>query len=121
MELFLYANNFLKSQIYLYINPLVILGFVYLLLCFSKLHFISRWINFIGNFCFAVYLLHTNPNLYQTYFVPMVQRLYNETTGFMTIILIGVFLLFIFFVSMLIDQLRKALWSFLWKKLSANI
>lgn len=121
MELFLYANNFLKSQIYLYINPLVILGFVYLLLCFSKLHFISRWINFIGNSCFAVYLLHTNPNLCQTYFVPMVQRLYNETTGFMTIILIGVFLVLVFCFSILIDQLRKLLWSFLWGKIEVRI
>lgn len=121
VELFLYANSILKSQIYIYTNPLVILGSVYLLLYFSKLHFISRWINFIGSSCFAVYLLHTNPNLCQTYFVPMVQRLYNETTGFMTIILIGVFLVLVFCFSILIDQLRKLLWSFLWGKIEVRI
>lgn len=121
LELILYATNILKSRIYLYTNPMVILGSVCLLLYFSKLSFVNKWINYIGSSCFAVYLFHMNPNLEQTYFVPMIQWLYNETTGFMTIISIGVFLVLVFCFSILIDQLRKLLWSFLWGKIEVRI
>lgn len=96
-----------------YIAPTTIIGAVYLLLAFSKIKFQSRFVNWCGASCFAVFLLHTNPNTLW-YFKDLFIYLH---TNFSTIEFWGltfVILIAIFFVAIIIDQFRIVLWNKLW-------
>lgn len=103
--------DFLTDKIFSYVNPLVILSALYLLLLFSKTKIQSSFINWIGASCFAVFLLHTNPNLCLQYFVPSVKFIASEYNGFLFFIVWLLFLIGIYFLAILIDQLRIVLWE----------
>lgn len=103
--------NFLTDKIFSYVNPLVILSALYLLLFFSKIKIHSSIINWIGASSFAVFLLHTNPNLCIQYFVPSVKFIVSEYNGFFFVIVLLSFLISIFLLAILIDQLRLVLWK----------
>lgn len=94
-----------------YISPLVILSALYLLLLFSKLRIQSSVINWIAISTFAVYLLHTNPNLFGSYFVPAIQEIYANFNGGMCLFVILCFLLIVFFSAIFIDKLRILAWD----------
>lgn len=101
------------SIVFQYDNPLVIIAAFSLMLYFSKLKFKSRFVNWLGASSFAVFLLHTNPNLCLPYFVPMVKSLYSSCDGVLCIAIIGTFLLCVFSCAVLLDQGRKMLWKWL--------
>lgn len=103
--------NFLTNKIFSYVNPLVILSALYLLLFFSKIELYSSIVNWIGASSFAVFLLHTNPNLCLQYFVPLVKFIVSEYNGVLFVIILLSFLVIIFVVAILIDQLRIVLWQ----------
>ena len=92
-----------------YSNPAVIAAALYLLLAFSKLRLQSRAVNWFAASSFAVFLLHTNPNVINSYFRPFCQRLY-ELWGTAYFVLILPVLAGIFLVSVLLDQLRIRAW-----------
>lgn len=108
--------NGIQARLFSYVSPLVILSALYLLLAFSKLKFSSRIINWVAASSFAVFLLHTNPNLCRPYFIPFVQHIYNTTDSIECLMVIFVFLAFVFFLAILIDQIRILLWNFIWNK-----
>lgn len=103
--------NFLTDKIFSYVNPLVILSALYLLLLFSKIKIQSPVINWIGASSFAVFLLHTNPNLCLQYFVPSVRFIASEYNGVLFLIILLFFLISIYLLAILIDQLRIILWK----------
>ena len=47
-----------------YIAPTAIVGAIYLLLTFSKIKIQSKFVNWCGASCFAVFLLHTSPCIF---------------------------------------------------------
>lgn len=96
-----------------YIAPTTIIGAVFLLLAFTKIKFQSRFVNWCGASCFAVFLLHTNPNIVG-HFKDLFIYLH---TNFSTLEFWGltfVILIVIFFIAIIIDQLRIILWNKLW-------
>lgn len=96
-----------------YINPLVVIGSVGLLLLFAQIHIRpNKAINFISKSCFAVYLLHTQSNLYPI-FIKAVNSIYGQYSGLMCLSLIFGFLVLVYFVSVIIDQPRRLIWKFL--------
>ncbi len=100
------------DRMYAYTNPLVIIAALYLLLFFSELKFQNKLVNWVGASCFAVFLLHSNPNLYMK-FVEIVQHIYGTTNGITCISLILLFLIAVFVVAILIDQIRIFIWKYL--------
>lgn len=106
-------SNFtsLLNKIYSYVNPLVILSALSLLLFFSKVHFYSSIINFIGASSFAAFLLHTNPNLCTQYFVPAIQQIAKSHEGIIAWGYIILFLCLIFVLAIIIDQIRIFFWN----------
>lgn len=104
----------LEGLVFSYISPLVIISAFYLLLYFSKLNIKSRIINWIATSCFAVFLLHTNPELCLSYFKPFVKSLYTNYTGVICLFYIALFLIWIYIVAVLIDQVRKYCWNRFW-------
>lgn len=106
--------DIISNRIFLYNNPLVIVSSLYLLLGFSKLKFVNNFINWVGASSFAVFLFHTNPNLCDTFFKPIIQLIYNRTGyGVESLIFIFAFLILIFIIAVLLDQFRLLCWKYL--------
>lgn len=114
---FLKAGRAMHNTIYAYINPLVIVGALYLLLFFSKLEIgYNMIINWFGVSSFAVYLLHSQVNV-RKIFTSVIVKLDSGYHGVSAVGLIFLFLLFTYMVSVLVDQLRIGLWNLVWNRL----
>jgi len=107
----LHVKEGLFGAVYAYNNPLVIWGGLHLLLFFSKLQIpINTLINKVAASSFAVYLLHSQVDI-RPFFTSFVYYLYSKYNGMACISLIFVFLLLVFMISVLIDQIRICLWK----------
>lgn len=104
----------LSSIVFKYDNPLVILSALSVVLYFSKLKLRSSLINWVAASSFAVFLLHTNPNLCKPYFVPFIKDLYLSYNGIYCLLYIFLFLAVVFMLSIIIDQARL----FIWRKIA---
>lgn len=103
-----------------YISPTTLLVAVSFLLLFSKIEIKSKFVNWCGVSCFAVFLIHTNPNtlyIYKDFFIKL--HLNSTTITFWTMAFVYMFVLF--FVAIIIDQLRLKLWNVLWPILEKKI
>lgn len=100
-----------------YINPLVIIESVTLFLFFSKLSFTSRLINWVASSSFAVYLVHTNPNILGPVFKKQIVCLNESTNSIKALVLVFIFLVLTFSASVLLDQIRKFAHEFIFKEI----
>lgn len=98
-----------------YANPLVIISALYLFLCFSKIKIQSSIINKIASSCFAVYLLHANPNITERFYTSTIKTIFDNTSGFSSIIYILLFLIVVYILAILVDQIRIFCWNNLLK------
>lgn len=96
------------SRLIWYNNPLVIVASMCLLLCFREILFQSRLVNWLAGSCFAVYLLHTHATLLGRY-TQTVVWIYDNYSG-VYLLLLFLFMLIVFIVAVLIDQIRIWLW-----------
>lgn len=105
-------------DIYAYINPMVIFGSLGLLLFFDRVRIKpNKTINWIAKSAFAVFLLHTNPNIIVDVFQRDVQEIYSRHSCIECVALILGYLLIIYMIAILIDQPRKYLWNLISKRL----
>ena len=105
-----------------YVNPLVIIGAAGLIMWASQLRIRqSRLINSVALSSFAVFLLHMNPNISDSLFKPFMISLYERFDGVMCLIVEFLVLVLIFALAVLLDQPRKLLWNYLWRRLDTNI
>lgn len=93
-----------------YNSPFVMLASIYFSLYFTKLKFQLKSVNFIGASCFAVYLIHTDA-LIRGYVKDYCQRLFANNDIFVYSIIITLLIIGLFVIAVLVDQLRKWLWS----------
>lgn len=103
------------SIIFSYISPAVLFLSVYLFLPFTKIKVRSTVVNWFAKSSFAAFLIHANPNILYSLYVPMVLSIYatNNTIEAGAIILMSIFLIFI--GAILVDQLRIASWDIFWR------
>lgn len=106
-----YGHGILSSKMYSYVNPLVIMSAMMLLLWFKGLDIKSRFINWCASSSFAIFLLHTNPNICEQYYTPMVRKLYSIYNGAECIFSILGFIIIVAVSAILIDQIRKMMWN----------
>lgn len=102
-----------------YNSPTVIITALSLLLAFSKMEIRSGFVNLCGASCFAVFLLHTNPNTIW-HFKSLFKYLHSTLSIFEFWGITLVILLLIFFIAILIDQLRIILWVKFWSLLESR-
>ncbi|MBO7616831.1 MAG: acyltransferase family protein [Bacteroidales bacterium] len=113
---FLKAGRAMHNTIYAFINPIVIIGALYLLLFFSKLEIgYNKIINWFGASSFAVYLLHSQVDV-RKIFTSVIVKLDSGYHGIAAVGLIFLFLLLTYLVSVLADQLRIGLWNLVWNR-----
>ena len=103
------------TRFFTYVSPTTIIGAVYLLLCFTKLKFHNRFVNWCGVSCFAVFLVHVSPSTLP-YFKKLFRYLHEQfsTLEFWTITIIALSVIFI--LSILIDKVRIKAWNYISKK-----
>lgn len=97
-----------------YINPLIVIGALGLLMFFTRTRIkigVNRHINYIGASAFAVFLIHTNPNVGSPIFKPFIYQLYSYFDGILCLVVIFTALVLIFALAILVDQPRKWLWK----------
>lgn len=92
-----------------YNSPFVILQSVLLLLAFNKISFHSKMINWVAVSCFSVYLFHCSPGMLNKY-VEVVNKIYDSNNTFVFLILLTLFIVMVFCISILIDKVRIAVW-----------
>ena len=102
--------DFLIGRFYTYVSPIVIISSLLLLLAFSRLSFTNKLVNWVASSCFAVYLLHVNPNVVG-YFCQAVNEIVGGGEGIMMLVPLFVFLSVVFIASVLIDKIRILLWG----------
>ena len=102
--------EFLIGRFYTYVSPVVIISSLFLLLAFSRLNITSKFINWVASSCFAVYLLHVNPNVIG-HFCNIVSNIVQSQKGVMVLLCLFAFLSAVFVVSVLIDKIRILLWN----------
>ena len=122
--IYIIAVNFdfaeIASHWLVFINPLAIFSSIFFLLFFSKLKFHSRAINYLSRSAFAVYLFHLNIKIWDGF----LETCYNSFTmneGIKGILLVLSFLLAVYVISILIDQIRLLFWKPLGRKLDRAI
>lgn len=106
-----YGHGILSGKMYSYVNPLVIMSALMLLLWFKGLEIKSKFINWCAASSFAIFLLHTNPNICEPYYTPMVRRIYSTYNGAECILVIFAFIIFVAVTAISIDQIRKLMWN----------
>lgn len=100
----------ISGKMFSYVNPMVIISALSMLLYFNGLKIKGKLVNWLAASSFAIFLLHTNPNLCEPYFKKCVLWLYDGYDGITCLWLIFTFLLAVGMSAILIDQIRKKLW-----------
>lgn len=117
---FLKLGRSVNNAIYAYINPIVIVGALYLLLFFSKLEIkYNKIINWFGASSFAVYLLHSQADV-RRIFSKAIVKLDAAFDGALAVGTILMFLLMTYIVSVLVDQIRIGIWNFAWRRIGSR-
>lgn len=113
---FLIQHEYYSSfyRINAYCNPFVIISSTFLLLAFTKIKFTSSIINTIAASCFSVYLIHSNPNIIENFYIFTIQKIHLNGGEF-EILFIFLFLITFFIGSVLIDQIRIFCWNMIMK------
>lgn len=107
---FAFENSLLTS----YINPLIIIQSLALLLYFSKVKLKNQIVNWVAASSFAVFLIHTNPNIIFKYFKATIIDIYNNTNGVECLLHILAYLCIVFVIGIIVDKPRIFIWRKLW-------
>lgn len=99
------------GRIFTYTNPLVIFESMTLVYAFSKIKIKSDVINWIAISCFAVYLIHANEFILRAYYGCWIKYLFDNENGLMFILYVSMTIIFVFFISILIDKIRIIIWN----------
>lgn len=111
------------GALYFYICPFVILGAVHLLLFFSKFSFQSRAINWLAISAFGAYLTQSSSFIGGRFYDKIILNWFNNEPRCEFIVYSSVFVIAVFFGSILIDKVRILVWNLLttlWSKFSLS-
>ena len=98
------------QRVFSYLSPLVILASVALLLCFSKLTFQNRAVNYIAASSFSVFLFHMHPEI-SPIFSRIARDLFVNNCLGNYLWKVFLFVVAVYLIATFIDQLRLFLWS----------
>ena len=103
-------QTIIGSKLLSYISPSTVIISIFSLLLFSKIRIQNSIINKVAASSFAVFLIHTNPNIceyYRELFINLHIELSTSSFWISTLFI----LIVIFFISILVDQLRILAWK----------
>lgn len=97
--------------IFSYISPLVIVASISLFMAFHRLNLQSMIVNWVAASSFAVFLFHVSPAMIFAFFKENCNNIYNNYDGVMCLSVMFVFLISVFCISILLDQIRIMAWN----------
>lgn len=101
---------------YSYNSPFVIFQSVFLFLCFARMSFTNRFVNWCANSCLAIFLIHMHPSVKQIYY-SYTESLYGKSlTEHIGLLCITFFA--VFWGAIFIDKVRILLSVLLYRLLS---
>lgn len=103
-----------------YISPTTLLISLFTVLAFSKFTINSKCINWCAASSFAVFLLHTNPNVIWHY-KDMCIILHNSLSPLCYWGVLVVILFAIYCVAILLDQIRMLIWNCFWTEIERKL
>lgn len=106
------AGNIVDRMFSAYNGVPVVAASLALFLFFKQLSFSSRIINTIAGSAFAVYLFHMHP-LVRPVYAYVCQTLFKNYGTWEYLALVSLFIISVFAVSILVDFIRRWLWSLL--------
>ena len=98
-----------------YVNPLIIAGAMSLVLLFARMDFSSILVNKIARSSFSVYLFHCGPIVWSL-FLAECGHIYHSYSGIGMLSKMLLFLLAVFVIAVIIDQIRIFFSALLFKK-----
>ena len=101
--------------IFSYVNPLIIAGALSLVLLFAKMDFTSFLVNQVARSSFSVYLFHCGPIVWAL-FLAECGHIYHSYSGIGMLSRMLLFLLAVFAIAVIIDQIRLFLSALLFRK-----
>ena len=111
-----YKGYPIAGRLYAYSSPFMICAAIILLIAFSRLKFQNNFINWVAISAFAVYLTHGNEIILRGYYAPFIGKIFNNNSGIVFILLVFVFMLSVFSISILLDKIRLYFWNIITKK-----
>lgn len=93
---------------------------MFMIMLFSKIEIQSRAINWVAASSFAVFLIHTNPNTLW-HFKDFLVNLYEKTDCLEYWLYTFGFLIFVFIIAVVIDQIRIVVWRYLWNLIEKKL
>lgn len=107
-----FASYWIPIPVFTYDNPLVVLGAASLFIYFNGLKIkYSAFINYVAKSSFAVFLLHTNPNVGEQIYKPLCRMIFNNYSGVECLCIFFILLTTIFLLAVIIDFPRRLLWK----------
>lgn len=106
------AGNIVDRMFGAYNGVPIVAASLALFLFFKQLSFSSRIINTIAASAFAVYLFHMHP-LVRPVYAYVCQTLFNNYGTWEYLAMVSLFIISVFAVSILVDFIRRWLWSLL--------
>lgn len=96
---------------YHYSSPLVILSSFYFFLLFTEKQFKNKVVNWTAASAFAVYLIHSDPLLFDTYYTDTIRAWYTNDYISVFFVKTFVFILIVFAISIIVDKIRICVWK----------
>jgi surface polysaccharide O-acyltransferase-like enzyme len=109
-----------SSYLYKYSSPLCIASALFFILAFSKMSVQSKLVNIVATSCFAVYLVHDNPYFCYAFYMPLIKEWFTTQSTVSFILLTGIWILFLFLASILLDQIRLRVWKIIKNRIQAD-
>lgn len=110
-------TDFLIKKLFAYSNPIIIFSSICFFISFKKISFgINKVINYLAQSVLAVLLIHSCEEAI-IFLHPYYHFLYDQYSGFICVILWLISILTVFFISVLVDQIR----IFSYKYISSKI
>ena len=105
-----YGQNSYITILYAYNNPIIILMAISLFMIFKYFKINSPIVNNIAQSSFAIYLLHTNQNIMQKFFVAPLQNIFTQHDGFACFIYISLIIICFIISALILDIPRRLIW-----------
>lgn len=108
-------SDFIWNWSFPYYSPFLLISSFLFFFPFTRFDINSPKINYLAASAFSIYIIHHQPVVMDMILQPIAHSIYTRTAGNVTICLVmmGLFALFILFISVLIDKLLTPLWRVL--------
>lgn len=105
-------SDFIWNWSFPYYSPILLFSSILFIIPFTRYNINSPRINYLAASAFSIYIIHHQPVVMDLILQPIAHSIYTRTAGNVTICLVmmGLFALFILFISVLIDKLLTPLW-----------